>query len=459
MTAAFEVNTDLAKIVFQTTGPQSHFFGFYDVSPLDETGRRLLVHRVNFDGRYITKDDKATIGYWDIETGAFTELGVTKAFNWQQGARLQWLPPDYSSRIIYNDREADRFVSVIVDVKSGRRRVIPFPIYAVHPSGEFALGINYERLYFCYKGYCYQGVVNPKWNCAIHEDDGIFRVDLGTGEVDLLVSTRQVADVSPLPEMENGDNWLLHCMWNPSGTRFAFFHRWIDPGQWLYDPDVDLKPLLIGGASEAGEIERPTATRLLTASADGTDIYLFPDSKFYSHMGWKSDTEFTVWGRRKDVHTNPLVKAHRAGHYRESAVLRMALSAYRWFKKRVPIRGRVYKALVDSGAFLQMRDCSDRVEVLGKGVLDEDGHESWHPSGRFMLVDTYPNEERYQRLLLYEAGTDQVKELGRFFAPHTRGYRCDLHPRWDRCGRQIIIDSAHEGGNRQMYVFELELLQ
>lgn len=100
-------------------------------------------------------------------------------------------------------------------------------------------------------------------------------------------------------------------------------------------------------------------------------------------------------------------------------------------------------------------DHSSRHTTIGQDVLTVDGHPSYSPDGSLLLTDTYPDKYREQALLLYstEAG---LTELGRFLLPfHFRGeYRCDLHPRWDRSGRYICIDSAHEG-YRALYLLEL----
>jgi hypothetical protein len=393
----------------------------------------MLAHRVSFDGRAVTEDDEAEVGYYDLDNGQWHRLGVTKAFNWQQGAMLQWLPPDYASRVIYNDREENRFVSTIVDVETEGQKMIPFPIYAVHPSGRFALAANYERLYFCRPGYNYQGVVNPKWDCPIHEEDGIFRVDLETGEVELLISTRQVCDMGELPpDAEAYNHWLEHMMWNPSGSRFAFLHRWDNPP---------------GGHT----------TRLFTANADGSDIYQFPDVGFYSHMGWHTDEVFTIWTRKPKPFASQLLPK------RTSLLRRMARPFYRWMrdhlfpetmdknlKKKVKGRGKVY---------LQMWDRSRKTKVLGEGVLTHNGHNTWSPVNRdIMLTDTYADEESFRHLLLYFEDANEVVEIGRFFSPFNRsGYRCDLHPRWSRDGTEVVIDSAHKG-RRQIFVFNVEKL-
>ena len=43
---------------------------------------------------------------------------------------LQWLP-DSGTEVIWNDREGDRFISHILNVRTGERRCLAHPIYAL----------------------------------------------------------------------------------------------------------------------------------------------------------------------------------------------------------------------------------------------------------------------------------------------------------------------------------------
>ncbi len=57
-----------------------------------------------------------------------------------------------------------------------------------------------------------------------------------------------------------------------------------------------------------------------------------------------------------------------------------------------------------------------------------------------------------------KAAKQRLIEIGRFFSPPdtcSTGWRCDLHPRFDRSGTRVIIDSMHENDERQIYVIDV----
>jgi len=103
-------------------------------------------------------------------------------------------------------------------------------------------------------------------------------------------------------------------------------------------------------------------------------------------------------------------------------------------------------------------DLTDVAHPVGAGHLTKDGHCS-HPPGpvreRF-LSDTYPGADDCRELFLYDPDSGSRTDLGRFYGPTPEDpeVRCDLHPRWSRDGRQVCIDSLHEG-TRQVYVLDL----
>ncbi|MCK5345859.1 MAG: hypothetical protein KAR20_20760, partial [Candidatus Heimdallarchaeota archaeon] len=215
------------KIYFETPNDGfSYFFGYYDKSPLNKSNTKLLTHRVSFDGRDVRDGDFAEVGYFDISTKQFHAIDKTLAWNWQQGSQLQWMPPVFEDEVIYNSVQDEKFVSIRYNIRTKEKRIIPFPIYVVHPNGKEALAVNYERHYWCRPGYNYQNIKNSKWDVPIHPDDGIFHVDLETGDVKLIIRTQDVVDMAPNEEILSSNNWLEHMMYNPHGDRFLFFHRW-----------------------------------------------------------------------------------------------------------------------------------------------------------------------------------------------------------------------------------------
>ncbi|MDE2898250.1 MAG: hypothetical protein OXO54_07995, partial [Chloroflexota bacterium] len=130
-----------------TSGPASHFFGYYDMPSWDASGRYLLTQRVNLEVEIPTADDAATIGTIDLRDACrFRSVATTRTWSWQQGAMLHWLPKHGPSTIVYNDSNGDRFVARVTDIDSGASRVLDRPIAAVSHDQRRALSLNFARL-------------------------------------------------------------------------------------------------------------------------------------------------------------------------------------------------------------------------------------------------------------------------------------------------------------------------
>jgi len=92
-----------------TAGEKFHFFGYYDKSSFDASGRYLLSLEVPPIKRYMEPEDTATIGMIDLKDKfKFIALTQTTAWNWQQGAQVAWLDHFEDGHwIIYNARKTD----------------------------------------------------------------------------------------------------------------------------------------------------------------------------------------------------------------------------------------------------------------------------------------------------------------------------------------------------------------
>ena len=101
-----------------------------------------------------------------------------------------------------------------------------------------------------------------------------------------------------------------------------------------------------------------------------------------------------------------------------------------------------------------------RCPIYCNSLLTEDGHPQISSDGKYLITDTYSNENGYQKLLLYDLNKKKLYTLGEFkLADYliTNGLKYDLHPRWSLDGSYINIDSSHEG-SRQNYVINVENL-
>ena len=372
-----------------TRGPQAHFFGYYDKPPWDGSGRYLLCLEVEETGRMPAPGEQAIIALVDTSTGRTHPLTRTRAWNWQQGCMLQWVPGHEHRLVIFNDVENEQHVAVILDIHTGQRRMLPRPIYSISPDGRWALSLNLARLAHARPIVGYAGIDDP-WRDQPHpEDDGVWWMDLGTGDQRLTLSLDAAARMNPVASMHQVHHRFEHATIAPDGERFFVLHRLPREGRG-----------------------RPFFDRLVTAGPDGGDPYLLAGDELVSHFDWRDGEHILAWARRGD-----------GGDH-----------------------------------FYLMRDRSSEAVIIGAGVLTRDGHCSYSPDRRWVLTDAYPDTDWRLPVLLYEVDTGRCVQVASF---QTRaslyrrpGIRCDLHPRWSRDGRQVCVDTPHEGA-RQMYAIDV----
>ncbi len=369
-----------------------YFFGYYDKCPWDASGRYLLAHKADFFDRQPHPREEVAIGVIDLRDGGFRELDRTAGWSWQQGSMLQWLPASASGgrEFIYNQYDGRRYTSVMRELDGGSR-VFDRPIYCVGPDGRQALSLDFERLHRLRPGYGYASRPDPWENVKTPDDAGIYWIDLQTGSHRLALSLAWAAGCAPREDMDAAEHWFNHLTFAPDGRRFVFLHRWKLPGQ------------------------RGHTTRLYTARPDGGGSRLLLDTGMVSHYVWRDPRTLLAWIR---------------------------------FPSDPPHEGRMAYALID--------DQTGRCEPVAADVLTCDGHMTYSPDGRWVLTDTYPDGQQMRTLLLYEPATGRRIDLGRFFSPRDLPVecRCDLHPRFSRDGRQVCIDSLHEG-LRGIYVLDV----
>lgn len=371
-----------------TKGPRFHWFGYYDKLQFDPTGRYILSNEVTFEGRSPLPTDSIRIGM--IDTGdkdRWTELGSSSAWNWQQGSMLQWIPGSRTD-VIWNDRIDGQFVAHIVNVKTGKRRTIPSPIYTLSPDGKWGITCDFRRLNDVRPGYGYAGVPDPNANEPIPNDVGIWKVDLATGKRDLLIS---VADAAAIPYPGGYSNkakhWFNHLLISPDGSRFIFLHRW-------------------RGDKEG----KSFSTRLFTANAQGKDLYVTDPHGKTSHFIWRDPQHILAWAWHP---------SHGEKFY-----------LYRDKTNQVEVVGKDVMTVNGHCTYLN-RD--NNRWILNDTYPDKERTQNVY------LYDVKTGERR--PLGGFHAPPEYTGE-----------WRCDTHPRSSPDGRRVVIDSAHNGGRQMYLI-------
>lgn len=225
----------VASVIALSQGPRLHFFGYYGICPWDAAGRRHLALEVVDDHDVPGPDSEAAVGW--VEEGAFTAVARTRAWNFQQGAMLHWLP---DGSLMHNDWQGDRVVAR-VHAPGGGSRVLERGVAALAPEGTRAIGLDYRRNYRCRTvvGYAHAHEGGPLPDRP--DDDGLWCIDVVSGKARLGVSTAEIC--ARTPAAPEGRAWLDHVVYAPGGRRILFMCRIVRPdgGWWssLWTADAD----------------------------------------------------------------------------------------------------------------------------------------------------------------------------------------------------------------------------
>ena len=433
------------KIERVTNGPKNHLFGFHDLIATNKSENKLLSLEVETMNRPPLLGEKIGVGYVDIATHQFVELGKTNAFNYPQGSRQQWIDDNY---FIVNNQVGENWGADIYDVATRTKvKSIDATCHCLSFDKKKAYGINYSRL-FRLGGYGYIGIEDKTRYEEAPDNDGILVTDIDSNSTSILVSIKDVAQCHPETSLNNGNHhYVTHLNLSPDGKRIAFLHRC-----FLSDGGV--------------------RTRLMTIAVDGSDLHCLA-SGFLSHFDWYDNNHLFIWGR-----TGSSVDAVRSNSAFSNPIVQPMLKTAK-FILRPLLKGS--KGM--SKAFLMIEDKEKgEIKKIAQGIITEDGHPMCCPKDRTTCVcDNYPDANKERTLFLYNFLYNERVNIGRFrmiddkpdttlfsqftkgldpkilkmmspelFAFTRSGLHCDLHPRWSNNGRYVIFDSIHEG-SRQIY--------
>jgi hypothetical protein len=216
-----------ATVEALTAGPKHHFFGYYGIPPWNRAQTKLVCLEVDLQDRLPEPGEKARIGLVDAKRGGFAPLTETAIWNLQQGCMLYWNPRRENREILFNDRKGGDVITVVMDVESGKRRELPRAIAAVGRSGKYGLCIDYGRQGRMRKVVGYAAAADPFADDPAPKRDGIWRMDLRTGETKLLVSIAEVYERLRGNPLIDGKRHLFfqHAVFNRDDSRFLFLAR------------------------------------------------------------------------------------------------------------------------------------------------------------------------------------------------------------------------------------------
>lgn len=374
-----------------TRAPGHHWFGYYDKLQFDPADRFVLGMRVEFEHRSPEPDDVIQVGMVDLEENdAWIPLGESRAWNWQQGCMLQWLPGS-DSKVVWNDREKDRFVCHVADVKTGDKHTLPHPIYALSPNGKEAVTCDFSRVADCRPGYGYAGIPDPFFNDMAPSATGISHVNLETGEARLILSHQQLAETGEVIENHpESKHHAYHLLVGPDGKRFILLHRWTQP--------------------KGGHL-----TRLITADMRGGDLRIVIPNGYASHFIWRDPTH--ILSQARDWLGNP-----NWGNFlfedKDSGVIE-----------------EIGRDVLDSGGHFTYLRGNEWIisDTYPKGVRRLQTPHLYHiASNRRIDLAHFPQPPEYKG-----------------------EWRVDTHPRLSRSERFACVDAPHAGTGRQMHLIDL----
>lgn len=358
-----------------------YFFGYYDKSPWDASGRYMLCMKAKDTWSEPDPIAEADIILIDTQDGnSFRKLATTHTWNVQQGCMAQWLGPDFKSKILYNDLREGKYCSVILDVISREERVLPMPVYTVSADGKTALSLDFSRLHSLRLGYGYAEIPEKTKGIALPDETCIWKMDIETGTITELLRYTDFAKFQPRHEMqeEGSVHKVNHLMLSPNGKRFMVLYRWF-VGSRKY-------------------------TRLITCNVDGTEMYVLSDDDMVSHCYWKSNEEILAFERKKE---------YGPGFYL------MKDKTQEWTHIWPQLSNDGHPSYCPTDNTLVVFDTypsRSRIQEVKLGRDNDTEGSSVKTIAKVFSPFKYDNDTR-----------------------------CDLHPRWSRDGKKVCFDSVFEG--------------
>ncbi len=200
-----------------------YFFGFHDKCPWPTDGKYLLAHKFDFRAP-IAKIESKPVTYGIFEDGdlnSYRELGTTEAWNWQQGASLQWVAGTEHAFAV-NSIVDGKPLGEVRNENGKLLQSFPYHLASVCARGRFGVSYCFRRLGKGAPGYGYH-----LWGKSDAADwDELHVVDLYSGRHRALLTLNEIASIEHCESMKGAYHFFSHALFSPTGDRFLFYHQW-----------------------------------------------------------------------------------------------------------------------------------------------------------------------------------------------------------------------------------------
>lgn len=398
--------------------PDHHhfFFGYYDKTNFDASDTYMLSHRTKFIDRFPGDDDLVEIGYVTLETGIFTKLGCTNAWNWQEGSMLQFYKNGVNepAQLIYNIIKRNCLGSVVVDLQGEIVFQIPVPVAAVNNADGKIVSYDFHKLKRLRRGYHYAPTFEPNNNLK----NNIILYNPKRSELTELISLSECQRAFFKPSMRGAEHFFQHCMFSPEGDKLAFLHRWREDNGNMH-------------------------SHLIILNLDNGKIENASKSSRCTHFTWIDNFNLVLFTSKENPAT--LLRQYISNTLLEV----LALKIYRKIQQNSQ-RG---KAMLQTDNYFRYDVHKSELNSF-TSLNNTDGHPH-NVDSQILVTDTYPDTNATQKLMFLNKNDGTLLnelcfdvDITYFNSP----LRCDFHPRVSPSKKYISIDVVHAGRRFQSVI-------
>lgn len=245
------------------------FFGFHDKDPWSADNRFLLAHRY----KGIGNEPESASCALDIVVFSGEDwlegrtVGTTRAWNWQQGAQLQW----FGGNIVFNDFVDGSCRAVELDLAGNLIKVHPYGVAAVSSTDKTMATFCFKHFGEVMPGYGYD-FSGAKAQSNVDRDTLFIFDDTGRVEVRLNGDGLPAIATGGQPD---GVPFISHALFSPSGSKLAFMRRLAVPG-------------------------RRRRSALFIYDRDSTTVTRVPFKDMVSHFCWLGDDALFAYANTED---------------------------------------------------------------------------------------------------------------------------------------------------------------